>query len=66
MALPLRKSFGIERMFQKERRVVGGGSPLVVGLTGHGVKDLKGDCDGDADWATLGDCDALSDGLHGV
>jgi hypothetical protein len=27
---------------------------------------LKRDGDGDADWATLGDGDALSDGLHGV
>jgi len=62
----LRKGLGDEGIFQEKGAVVGGGAPLVVGLAGDGVKDLKRDGDRDADWATLGDCDALSNGLHGV
>ena len=65
MTLPLRKGLGVERIFQKEGGVVGGGAPLVIGLAGDGVKDLEGDCDGDADWATLGICNARSDVVHG-
>ena len=64
MTLPLRKGLGVERIFQKEGGVIGGGAPLVLGLTGDRLEDLSSDRDGDTGWATLGDCDALSDGLH--